>query len=56
MYGNGKGELVDESGNEHFEMDIDTEAYLIEVGLYRKHGEQQFFFYENAIDSRAGRK
>lgn len=26
---NGKGEAVDESGNEHFEMNIDTETHPI---------------------------
>lgn len=30
IYENGKGEVVDESGNMHFEMDIDTEAYPID--------------------------
>jgi hypothetical protein len=30
IYENGKGGVVDESGNEHFEMDIDTEAYPID--------------------------
>ncbi|EIE79070.1 hypothetical protein RO3G_03775 [Rhizopus delemar RA 99-880] len=30
IYENGKGEVVDESGNEHFNMDIDTEAYPID--------------------------
>lgn len=27
---NEKGEVVDESGNEHFEMDFDTEAYPVD--------------------------
>ncbi|KAI8366921.1 hypothetical protein BD560DRAFT_436042 [Blakeslea trispora] len=30
IYNNGKGEVVDESGNEHFNMDIDTETYPID--------------------------
>jgi hypothetical protein len=30
IYENGKDEVVDESGNEHFDMDIDTEAYPID--------------------------
>lgn len=38
VYENGKGEAVDESGNMHFEMDIDTEAYPIDyITNYDEH-------------------
>jgi hypothetical protein len=38
IYENGKGEVVDESGNMHFEMDIDTEAYPIDyITNYDEH-------------------
>ncbi|CEP06924.1 hypothetical protein [Parasitella parasitica] len=38
IYKNGKGEVVDESGNMHFAMDIDTEAYPIDyVTNYDEH-------------------
>ncbi|ORE05813.1 hypothetical protein BCV72DRAFT_133173 [Rhizopus microsporus var. microsporus] len=58
IYENEKGEAVDESGNEHFEVNINTEAYRDKkdgnkVRMYQKHGdsvkEQPFFLvYEKA--------
>lgn len=34
IYKNGKGEVVGESGNMHFEMDIDTEALPIMMSIW----------------------
>ncbi|KAG1574860.1 hypothetical protein G6F48_013255 [Rhizopus delemar] len=46
IYENGKGEVVDESGNEHFNMDIDTEAYPID---YITNFDEHLDFYEKAM-------
>ncbi|CEP13859.1 hypothetical protein [Parasitella parasitica] len=46
IHENGKGEAVDESGNEHFDMDLDTEAYTID---YITNFDEHLDFYEKAM-------